>query len=43
VRELPEASKKVLIQRKVDFKKTPATSSPTAQGVPKGRSTRQTP
>jgi hypothetical protein len=42
VRELPVDAKKVLIQRKVDFEKQPATSSPTGKGLPKGRSTRQT-
>jgi hypothetical protein len=43
VRELPEDAKKVLIQRKVDFEKKPATSSPTGKGLPKGRSARQAP
>ncbi len=37
VRELPEDSKKVLIQRKVDAVKKPATRSPAGQGLPNRR------
>jgi hypothetical protein len=38
VRDLPEASKKVLTQRKVDAVKQPPASSAGGQGLPKGRS-----
>jgi len=37
VRELPEASKKALIQRKVDVEQRPAKSPSTGQGSSKGR------
>jgi hypothetical protein len=37
VRELPEASKKALIRRKVDVEQRPVKSSKTGQGSPKGQ------
>jgi hypothetical protein len=37
VRELPEASKKALIRRKVDVEQRPVKSSKTGRGSPKGQ------
>jgi hypothetical protein len=37
VQEIPETSKKALIQRKVDVKQRPAKSSKAGQGSPKGQ------